>query len=190
MLIEGVFGRENLLEFGERCSADEREDDERTENRGFCGFAWAYAMRRGGGEETLMADSSLFSSADLTLWLVPTPESAGEMDPFSLSSPPTSPAYTPDTMAAHPPRNLQDHLYTSFLEGSTADVALHVSGSWEAVYKLHRVVLIQAVSILHSPPSLHTESVYSAATGILPTPLYSRFLRITFPPEALTVRWS
>lgn len=65
MLIEGVFGRENLLEFGERCSADEREEDERTENRGFCGFAWAYAMRKGGAER-LMADCSLFSSADLT----------------------------------------------------------------------------------------------------------------------------
>lgn len=35
VLIEGVFGRENLLEFGDRCSADEREEDERTENRGF-----------------------------------------------------------------------------------------------------------------------------------------------------------
>ncbi|KAF9652044.1 hypothetical protein BDM02DRAFT_3184031 [Thelephora ganbajun] len=47
-------------------------------------------------------------------------------------------------MVAHSPRNLQDHLYASFLEGSTADVALHISGSWHAVYKLHRVVLIQA----------------------------------------------
>ena len=55
-------------------------------------------------------------------------------------------------MAFHSPRNLQDHLYVSFLEGSTADVALHISGSWQAVYKLHRVVLIQAVSVLH--PSL------------------------------------
>ena len=44
VLIEGVFGRENLLEFGERCSAEEREEDERTEKRGFCGFACAYAM--------------------------------------------------------------------------------------------------------------------------------------------------
>jgi hypothetical protein len=65
VLIEGVFGRENLLEFGERCSADEREDDERTENRGFCGFAWLYAME--GEEEMLMADCGLLSSADPTL---------------------------------------------------------------------------------------------------------------------------
>ena len=73
------------------------------------------------------------------------------MDPFPFPTPSISSAYTPDTMAANPPRNLQDHLYTSFLEGSTADVALHVSGSWYAVYKLHRVILIQAVSFVHLP---------------------------------------
>lgn len=116
-------------------------------------------------------------------------DSAGEVVPPLFSSSLISPAYTPDIMATHPPRNLQDHLYTSFLEGSTADVALHISGSWQAVYKLHRVVLIQAVSVPHfSHLCLHTESV--AAAGILPTPLHSRFLRITFPPETVAVRWS
>ncbi|KAG5721985.1 hypothetical protein E4T56_gene18457 [Termitomyces sp. T112] len=40
--------------------------------------------------------------------------------------------------------DIQNHLYTSFLEGSTADVALCVHGTWDAVYKLHRVVLIQS----------------------------------------------
>ena len=44
VLIEGVFGRENLLEFGERCSAEDREEVERTEKRGFCGGPCAYAM--------------------------------------------------------------------------------------------------------------------------------------------------
>lgn len=44
VLIEGVFGRENLLEFGERCSAEEREEDERTEKRVFCGFAGVYVI--------------------------------------------------------------------------------------------------------------------------------------------------
>jgi hypothetical protein len=44
------------------------------------------------------------------------------------------------------PADLQQHLYTSLLQGHTADVALRVRGSWEAVYQLHRVVLIQAVS--------------------------------------------
>ncbi|TFY74563.1 hypothetical protein EWM64_g9451 [Hericium alpestre] len=40
--------------------------------------------------------------------------------------------------------DLQVHLYSSFLERKTADIALRVRGTWEAVYKLHRVVLIQA----------------------------------------------
>ncbi|GLB36572.1 hypothetical protein LshimejAT787_0308600 [Lyophyllum shimeji] len=40
--------------------------------------------------------------------------------------------------------DIQHHLYTSFLQGSTADVALRVHGSWDAIYKLHRVVLIQS----------------------------------------------
>jgi hypothetical protein len=103
-----------------------------------------------------MADCSLLSLADPLQPHHP----VGEMDPFPFPSSPTSLAYTPDTMVAHSPRNLQDHLYASFLEGSTADVALHVSGSWHAVYKLHRVVLIQAVSSLHlSHPSRHPEPV-------------------------------
>jgi hypothetical protein len=41
--------------------------------------------------------------------------------------------------------DIQNHLYISFLEGSTADVALRVRGSWHAIYNLHRVVLIQSV---------------------------------------------
>ncbi|KAF8887738.1 hypothetical protein BD779DRAFT_1719529 [Infundibulicybe gibba] len=40
--------------------------------------------------------------------------------------------------------DIQNHLYTSFLEAKTADVALHVRGSWNAIYRLHRVVLIQS----------------------------------------------
>ncbi|KIK99945.1 hypothetical protein PAXRUDRAFT_822217 [Paxillus rubicundulus Ve08.2h10] len=40
--------------------------------------------------------------------------------------------------------DLQQHIYNSLLESRTADVALHVRGTWEAVYKLHRVVLIQS----------------------------------------------
>lgn len=41
--------------------------------------------------------------------------------------------------------DIQSHLYAAFLEGSTADVAIRVSGSWSAIYRLHRVVLIQSV---------------------------------------------
>jgi hypothetical protein len=41
--------------------------------------------------------------------------------------------------------DLQQHIYNSLLESRTADVSLHVHGTWEAIYKLHRVVLIQSV---------------------------------------------
>ncbi|EAU92960.1 hypothetical protein CC1G_03747 [Coprinopsis cinerea okayama7 len=40
--------------------------------------------------------------------------------------------------------DIQSHLYSSFLQGRTPDVALRVSGRWHAVYQLHRVVLIQS----------------------------------------------
>ncbi|KAL0563659.1 hypothetical protein V5O48_018405, partial [Marasmius crinis-equi] len=40
--------------------------------------------------------------------------------------------------------DLAGHLYDSFLQGHTADVILRVAGSWSAIYRLHRVVLIQA----------------------------------------------
>ena len=113
------------------------------------------------------------------------------MDPSSFSSSPISPACTPDAMVAHSPRNLQDHLYASFLEGSTADVALHISGSWNAVYRLHRVILIQAVSFVHlSQLCRRAELRTPTATGILPTPFHCRFLGIPFPPEAITLRRS
>ncbi|KAG8832766.1 hypothetical protein FRC17_000681, partial [Serendipita sp. 399] len=48
-------------------------------------------------------------------------------------------------MITKPPQvQLQDHLYKAFLTGQTADVVLRVSGNWNAVYKLHRIVLTQA----------------------------------------------
>jgi len=51
---------------------------------------------------------------------------------------PTSPTRGPT------PVDLQSHLYQSFLSRKTADVALRIRGSWNALYKLHRVILIQA----------------------------------------------
>ncbi|KAK0208039.1 hypothetical protein DFS33DRAFT_1253775 [Desarmillaria ectypa] len=42
------------------------------------------------------------------------------------------------------PKDLQSHLYHAFLDGKTADVVLRISGSWRAVYHLHRVILIQS----------------------------------------------
>jgi hypothetical protein len=42
--------------------------------------------------------------------------------------------------------DIQSHLYNSFIHACTYDVAIRVSGrTWRAVYKLHRVVLIQSV---------------------------------------------
>jgi hypothetical protein len=55
------------------------------------------------------------------------------------NSPPMNPAALSSV-------DLQQHIYNSLLDSRTADVALHVRGTWEAIYKLHRVVLIQSVS--------------------------------------------
>ncbi|KIP01237.1 hypothetical protein PHLGIDRAFT_113180 [Phlebiopsis gigantea 11061_1 CR5-6] len=51
---------------------------------------------------------------------------------------------SPSLVNASSPAALQNHIYAAFLDRRTADVALHVHGSWHAIYKLHRVVLIQA----------------------------------------------
>jgi hypothetical protein len=50
------------------------------------------------------------------------------------------------SLPVSPTVDLQSHLYMSFLEAKTTDVALRIRGSWAAIYRLHRVVLIQAVS--------------------------------------------
>lgn len=36
-------------------------------------------------------------------------------------------------------------LYSTFPSGQSVDIALHVRGSWYGIYRLHSVVLIQAV---------------------------------------------
>lgn len=61
------------------------------------------------------------------------------------------------------PVDLQAHLYASLLEGHTADVTLRIRGAWEAIYKLHRVVLIQAVSCSQTHRSKGTRQ---ADTGL------------------------
>ncbi|TBU48693.1 hypothetical protein BD309DRAFT_247440 [Dichomitus squalens] len=50
----------------------------------------------------------------------------------------------PNSPTRPSPNDLQSHLYASFLQRKTADVALRISGSWHAIYRLHRVILIQA----------------------------------------------
>ncbi len=78
-------------------------------------------------------------------------------------------------MHTHPsPSEIQTHLYNSFLHASTYDVAIRVSGSWNAVYKLHRVVLIQSVSIMLSVPPAPLIRI----TGILSIPLHCWLFRV------------
>ena len=48
--------------------------------------------------------------------------------------------YTPS------PADIQSHVFSALLQGTTPDVALRVRGSWSAVYKLHRLILTQSVS--------------------------------------------
>ena len=43
------------------------------------------------------------------------------------------------------PSEFQAHIYNSFLQGRTSDVAIRICASWNAIYNFHRVVLIQAV---------------------------------------------
>lgn len=71
--------------------------------------------------------------------------------------------------------DIQTHLYASFLQASTYDVALRVSGSWSAIYKLHRVVLIQSAGPLSASFDPHT---YSFRSGVFQVALHWRFLRI------------
>lgn len=59
-----------------------------------------------------------------------------------LCRPEHQPPMSPGTSPPHV--GLQQHIYKSLLESRTADVALHVRGTWQAVYNLHKVVLIQS----------------------------------------------
>jgi hypothetical protein len=44
-------------------------------------------------------------------------------------------------------QDIQSHLYNAFLSGDTADISLWIRGDgWDLGYRLHRIVLIQAVS--------------------------------------------
>ncbi|KAI9512284.1 hypothetical protein F5148DRAFT_1163765 [Russula earlei] len=47
------------------------------------------------------------------------------------------------------PAEFQAHIYNAFLQGRTSDVALRIRASWDAIYKCHRVVLIQAEFFRH-----------------------------------------
>ncbi|KAI0762556.1 hypothetical protein C8Q74DRAFT_161544 [Fomes fomentarius] len=117
-----------------------------------------------------MSDISLFAferSSQLSSSHLP-PHSSSSLRTHAMTSPPTSPTRPSTT-------DLQSHLYASFLQRKTADVALRISGSWHAVYKLHRVVLIQAVcnaptsDIVHNSHSVHRTSSNRYSHQVLPS---------------------
>lgn len=49
-------------------------------------------------------------------------------------------------LLGHSAQEIQNHLYQAFLSGDAADISVRIGGSWNAEYKLHRLVLTQAVS--------------------------------------------
>ncbi len=95
-------------------------------------------------------------------------QSPSSLRTHAMTPPPTSPTRPS-------PSDLQSHLYASFLQRKTADVALRISGSWHAVYKLHRVVLIQAVrnaptsDVVHNSHPVHRASFNRSSHQVLPS---------------------
>jgi hypothetical protein len=76
--------------------------------------------------------------------------------------------------------DLQQHIYNSLLESRTADVSLHIRGTWEAIYKLHRVVLIQSVRYKFFEPILASLncSLNQSLAGVLQLAIHSGFPRV------------
>lgn len=62
-----------------------------------------------------------------------------------------------------PPSEFQANIFNSFLQGETSDVTIRIRASWQAIYKCHRVVLIQAVRTFSPKPFL----VLCSFVGIL-----------------------
>ena len=93
----------------------------------------------------------------------------------------TSPLLAPPGPSAH---DLQSHLYLAFLQGRTADVALRIRGSWNAVYSLHRVVLIQSVSAMNFRVPLGSLPPSRASSALCSRPA-SQSLFLAFIPIIL-----
>lgn len=55
-------------------------------------------------------------------------------------------------MSGHSPHDIQNHIYSAFLHRATTDVTLRIlAEGWAVSYDLHRLVLIQSVSLnIHS----------------------------------------
>ncbi|ELU41491.1 hypothetical protein AG1IA_04478 [Rhizoctonia solani AG-1 IA] len=97
----------------------------------------------------------------------------------TISERPTTVPQSPGRMLVssppHSPRHIQNHLYQMFLEGQTADVAVVVRGSWQALYNLHRVILIQSVSIPVTRPATRSPPI----SGLLQNTLYHGIPRVS-----------
>lgn len=97
---------------------------------------------------------------------------------FAMHSPVSSPVPRPS--------EFQAHIYNSFLQGRTSDVAIRISGaSWDAIYNFHRIILIQAVrtlSVRSSAPFTYIPSRNSSAI-FSQGGLSSR--RVEIPPRGL-----
>jgi hypothetical protein len=85
------------------------------------------------------------------------------------------------------PAEFQAHIYNSFLQGNTADVALRIRASWNAIYNFHRVVLIQAVRTPVSSSVLtpETSNATSRTSSVICLPEGSLNRRLKDPPYGL-----
>jgi hypothetical protein len=85
------------------------------------------------------------------------------------------------------PAEFQAHIYNSFLQGDTADVALRIRASWNAIYNSHRVVLIQAVRVPLSSSVLtpETSNATSRTSSVIYLPEDLLNQRLKGPPYGL-----
>lgn len=69
------------------------------------------------------------------------------------------------------PSEFQAHIYNSFLQGRTSDVAIRIRASWDAIYNFHRVVLIQAEFFRDLFTGGFVESESTQVSSISPGPI-------------------
>lgn len=73
--------------------------------------------------------------------------------------------------------DIQTHIFSALLQGTTPDVALRVRGSWGAVYKLHRLILTQSVSVC---PFAHSAACADRVQGFFHSLFTSGFLESSY----------
>lgn len=154
--MEGAEGKEKRVELfvGDRRSA---EDEERTENR------------EGGSADMRECVNPDTDRRERFVVVVPQDITVKRsVTSSSMNSPASSPVPRPS--------EFQAHIYNSFLQGRTSDVAVRIRASWDAIYNFHRVVLIQAVCT--PSPSAPALSSLTSLRGILPRSFHRRVCRV------------